>query len=152
MTNPDFRITIHSNFGHANMPSTHIERKIYAALPPAVGPYSHAVKNGNTLYLSGFTAFGTEAQGQSLEKQANAILEQIKSVAAEEGTDMSSLLKVTIFITDFSLAGELRKVLGQHYDGHFPASSLVEVSKLFSPDLNIEIEAIFGVSANTASS
>jgi 2-iminobutanoate/2-iminopropanoate deaminase len=127
------------------MPSTTIERKVYAALPPAVGPYSHSVRNGNTLYLSGFTAFGTEAQGQSLEKQANAILEQIKTVAGEEGTDMSSLLKVTIFITDFSQAGELRKVLGQYYDGHFPASSLVEVSKLFSLELNIEIEAIFGV-------
>lgn len=127
------------------MPSTTIERKVYAALPPAVGPYSHSVRNGNTLYLSGFTAFGTEAQGKSLEKQANAILEQIKTVAVEEGTDMSSLLKVTIFITDFSQAGELRKVLGQYYDGQFPASSLVEVSKLFSPELNIEIEAIFGV-------
>lgn len=127
------------------MPSTSIERKMYSALPPAVGPYSHAVKSGNTLYLSGFTAFGTEAQGQSLEKQATVILEQIKTVAANEGTDMSSLLKVTIFITDFSQASELRKVLGLYYGGHFPASSLVEVSKLFSSELNIEIEAIFGL-------
>ncbi|MBD8093839.1 RidA family protein [Pseudomonas fluorescens] len=127
------------------MPGTAIQRKTYAALPPAVGPYSHAVKHDNTLYLSGFTAFGTEAQGQSLEKQAHAIFEQIKTVASEEGTDMSSLLKVTLFITDFGQVGELRKVLAQHYDGHFPASSLVEVSKLFSPELNIEIEAIFGV-------
>ena len=127
------------------MPSNNIERKTYAALPPAVGSYSHSVKHGNTLYLSGFTAFGTDAQGQSLEKQANAILEQIKAVAAEEGTDMSALLKVTLFITDFSQIGELRKVLMQHYEGHLPASSLVEVSTLFSPELNIEIEAIFGV-------
>lgn len=127
------------------MPNTAIERKTYAALPPVVGPYSHAVKHGSTLYLSGFTAFGTEAQGQSLEKQANAILEQIKAVAIEEGTDMSSLLKVTLFITDFSQVGELRKVLAHHYAGNLPASSLVEVSKLFSPELNIEIEAIFGV-------
>lgn len=110
-----------------------------------MGPYSHAVKNGNRLYLSGFTAFRTEAQGQSLETQANAILEQIKTVAADEGTDMSSLLKVTIFITDFSQAIELRKVLGLHHGGYFPASSLVKVSKLFSPELNIEIEAIFGL-------
>lgn len=59
--------------------------------------------------------------------------------------DMSSLLKVTIFITDLSQAGELRKVLGHYYEGHLPASSLVEVSRLFSPELNIEIEAIFGL-------
>lgn len=75
------------------MPSNNIERKTYTALPPTVGPYSHSVRNGNALYLSGFTAFGTEAQGQSLEKQTNAIFEQIKTVAVEEGIDMSSLLK-----------------------------------------------------------
>jgi 2-iminobutanoate/2-iminopropanoate deaminase len=122
-----------------------IVRKTYASLAPAVGPYSHAVKNGNTLYLSGFTAFGTDAQGQSMEKQAQAILEQIEAVAREEGTDLRSLIKVTMFITDFSQVGELRNVLAHHYRGNLPASSLVEVSALFSKDLNIEIEAIIGL-------
>lgn len=124
---------------------SNIVRKTYTSLLPAVGPYSHAVKNGNTLYLSGFTAFGTDAQGQSMEKQANAILEQIKAVARDEGTDLRSLIRVTVFITDFSQVGGLRDVLGHHYDGHLPASSLVEVSRLFSPELNIEIEAILGL-------
>lgn len=110
------------------MSNINIERKTYASLLPAVGPYSHAVKSGNTLYLSGFTAFGTDAQGQSMEKQANSILEQIAAVAAEEGTDLRSLIKVTVFITDFSQVGELRNVLTQHYNGHLPASSLVEIS------------------------
>lgn len=127
------------------MAQANIERKNYAALSAPVGPYSHAVRNGNTLYLSGFTAFGTEAQGKSMEDQASAIFEQIKAVATAEGTDMSSLVKVTTFITDFSQAKELRGVMSRYYDGNFPASSLVQVAKLFSPEINVEIEAILGL-------
>lgn len=131
--------------GEIIMSHANIERKNYDALPAAVGPYSHAVKHGNTLYLSGFTAFGTPAQGKSLDEQAHAIFEQIKAVAHAEGTDMQSLIKVTTFITDFSQAKELRNILIQHYDGNLPASTLVQISKLFSPELNIEIEAVFGL-------
>lgn len=127
------------------MSEANIVRKNYAALPAAVGPYSHAVKNGNALYLSCFTAFGTAAQGKSMEEQAHAIFGQIEAVAAAEGIDMSALIKVTTFITDFALAKELRNVLNQHYNGNLPASTLVQVSALFSPELNIEIEAVFGL-------
>lgn len=123
----------------------HVDRKNYAALPDAVGPYSHAVKHEQTLYLSGFTAFGTAAQGGGLAEQADAVFDQIEAVAAAEGVGMRSLLKVTVFITDIGQIAQLRPVLLRRYDGNLPASSLVEVSKLFSPELNIEIEAIFAV-------
>ena len=107
--------------------------------------YSHAVKNGNTLYLSGFTAFGTQVQGKSLAEQADAIYEQIRAVAEAEGTDMRSLLKVTTYLTDFSQAKELREVMARHIGGNLPASITVEISKLFSPESSIEIEAVLGL-------
>lgn len=127
------------------MSQSNIERKNYDALPAPVAAYSHAVKNGNTLYLSGFTAFGTEAQGKSLAEQANVIYEQIQAVAKAEGTDMRSLIKVTTYLTDFSQAKELREVMARHINGNLPASTTVEISKLFSPELNIEIEAVLGL-------
>ena len=122
-----------------------IERKNYDALPAPVAAYSHAVKHGNTLYLSGFTAFGTEAQGKGLAEQADAIYKQIQAVAKAEGTDMRSLIKVTTYLTDFSLAKELRAVMARYVDGNLPASTTIEISKLFSPELNIEIEAVLGL-------
>lgn len=122
-----------------------IERNNYASLTPPVGPYSHAVKHNNTLYLSGFTAYGTEAQGKGMAEQARAIFDQLKAIAKAEGIDMQSLIKVTVFITDFNQAQELRQELFKQYDGNLPASSLVEVAKLFSPEVNIEIEAVFGL-------
>ena len=77
--------------------------------------------------------------------QAEEIFTQIRTVAQAEGIDFSSLIKVTIFITSFDELDELRKVLYRNYGDCLPASSLVEVSRLFSADLKIEIEAIFGL-------
>lgn len=69
----------------------------------------------------------------------------MRKIITLEGADFSALIKVTIFITSFAEIDELRKVLYRNYGDHLPASSLVEVSRLFSPDLSIEIEAIFGL-------
>lgn len=122
-----------------------IVRKNYPPLGEVKAPYVHSVRHGNTLYISGLTAFGTAAQHGDIAAQAEEIFIKISKIANEEGTDFSALIKVTIFITSFEQISELRKVLYRHYGEHLPASSLVEVSRLFSPDLSIEIEAIFGL-------
>lgn len=119
-----------------------LERKNYPALGNVSAPYVHAVKHGDTLYVSGLTAFGSAAQGAGMAAQAEEIFRQMTIVAQAEGTDVASLIKVTIFITTFAA---LREVLFRHYGDHLPASSLVEVSRLFSPDLQVEIEGIFAL-------
>ena len=121
------------------------ERKNYPQLGEVKAPYVHAVKHGETLYVSGLTAFGTAAQQGNIAEQADVIFEQLKSVAAAENTSLAALLKVTIFITSFTEISALREVLYRHYGEHLPASSLVQVSGLFSADLRIEIEAIFAL-------
>lgn len=122
-----------------------IVRKNYPEIGEVKAPYVHAVKHNNTLYISGLTAFGTTAQQAGMAEQAEEVFSQIQKVASAEGTDFSSLIKVTIFITSFEEIDALRKVLYRHYGDALPASSLVEISRLFSPDLKIEIEAVFGL-------
>lgn len=119
-----------------------VERKNYPHLAQPVGPYVHAVKHSGLIFLSGLTAFGTPDQGHSLARQAEAIFTQIRSVAAAEGTSLKALLKVTIFITTFEGVVQLQEVLFQEYGENLPASSLVQVAGLFSPEINIEIEAV----------
>ena len=121
------------------------ERKNYPQLVEVKAPYVHAVKHGATLYVSGLTAFGTAAQQGDMAEQAEAIFNQLRAVAAAEHTSLASLLKVTIFITSFTEITALREVLYRNYGEHLPASSLVQVSGLFSADLRIEIEAIFAL-------
>ena len=122
-----------------------VERKNYPELGEVKAPYVHAVKHNDTLWLSGLTAFGTPAQKAGIAEQAEAVFLQIKAIASAEGTDFSRLIKVTIFITSFAEIDALRQVLYRHYGDHLPASSLVEISRLFSPDLKIEIEAVFAL-------
>ncbi|HKS33940.1 MAG TPA: RidA family protein [Enterobacteriaceae bacterium] len=121
------------------------ERKNYPQLGDVTAPYVHAVKHGDTLYVSGLTAFGTPAQQGSIAEQAEAIFSQLHQLTAAEGISLASLLKVTIFVTTLTDIASLRVVLFRHFGQHLPASSLVEVSGLFSPDLTIEIETIFAL-------
>lgn len=118
-----------------------IERKNYVHLDQPVGPYVHTVKHNGLLYLSGLTAFGSTAQGGDIAAQAETIFVQIKSIAEAEGVGLASLLKVTIFITNFDDVSRLREVLFRNYGKNLPASSLVQVARLFSPEINIEVEA-----------
>lgn len=122
-----------------------VERKNYLQLGHPVGPYVHAVKYAGLIFISGLTAFGSSSQGQSLAKQAENIFHQLTYIADEEGTTLASLVKVTIFITSFAEVAELRETLFHLYGENLPASSLVQVTALFSPDVSIEIEAVLAV-------
>lgn len=122
-----------------------LERKNYDELAKPVGPYTHAVESNGLLFLSGVTAFGTSAQGGSIADQTHAVFDQIEAIAKAEGTNLQSLVKVTIFITDFAGVTALRNVLFERYAGSLPASSLVQVTALFSSEVNIEIEGVLAV-------
>ena len=121
------------------------ERKNYSSLGEVKGPYVHAVRHGETLYISGLTAFGSAAQQADIAAQAEDIFRQLRLIAAEEETSLHALLKVTIFVTSLENIDALRAVLWRHYGDHLPASSLVQVSQLFSADLQVEIEAILAL-------
>lgn len=130
----------------ANSEASTLARKNYPDLPPPAGPYSIAVRHGKTLYLSGMTAFGSEAQGKGMLEQAEAIFDQMERVTQAEGIGMENLIKVTIFVTSMDDVAALRQMLAQQYGGANPASSLVRVVELAAPGLNIEIEAVFALS------
>ncbi|CAI0853715.1 Enamine/imine deaminase [Serratia quinivorans] len=121
---------------------TSLKRINYPQLPTPGGPYVHAVCHGDTLYISGLTAFATEAQGQTTQQQTQAILEQLATITADEGTNLKALIKITVFLTDIGDLQAIRPVLFDYFDGALPACSLVAVSALFSPQVSVEIEAV----------
>ncbi|HEJ9094701.1 RidA family protein [Serratia odorifera] len=124
---------------------TSIKRNNYSALPTPGGPYVHAVRHRDVVYVSGLTAFATAAQGQPAAVQAQAILEQLTTLAAAEGGDLTSVLKLSVFLTDIADLPALRPILFNAFDGALPACSLVAVSALFSPEVRVEIEAILAL-------
>ncbi|MEE4410070.1 MULTISPECIES: RidA family protein [unclassified Serratia (in: enterobacteria)] len=121
---------------------TSLKRINYPQLPVPGGPYVHAVRHGDTLYVSGLTAFATEAQGQTAQQQTQAILEQLATITAAEGTNLKALIKITVFLTEIGDLPAIRPVLFDYFDGALPACSLVAVNALFSPQVSVEIDAV----------
>ena len=111
--------------------------------PAAVGPYSQAVKAGNTLYLSGQIAINP-AEGKivavTIEEQAEQCCRNIEAVLAAAGTDMSKVVKTTCFLADIADFKAFNEVYAKHFISK-PARSCVAVKDLPAGAL-CEIEAI----------
>lgn len=122
-----------------------IQRLNYDELGKVQGPYSHSVIHHNTLYTSGLTAFGHSAQTKGIEEQTRAIFSQLTTICHANNVGLEHLIKVTLFVSDFSEMETLRAVLFDLYGDNIPASALIKVDALFSEDLKIEIEAIIAL-------
>ena len=126
-----------------------MEKKVITApgLPKPLGVYSQAVKvrANQFLFVSGTTA--RDEQGNIVGKgdpraQTRQVLENIKKILDEAGGTFESIVKVTVFITDMRHFREIHEVRAEYFKKDFPASALVQVSALASPDLLIEMEAV----------
>ncbi len=100
---------------------------------------------GRVLHISGHVA--QDAEGNivgvgDIRSQTRQTLENIKRVLDSVGGTMSDIAKVTVFVTDMSMLDDIHKVRSEFFDPPYPASSLVEVSRLVRPEYLIEIEAI----------
>jgi len=123
-----------------------LERKEYPDIAPAGPTYSRAVKAGNLLFISGCTARGSDSQGKSMMEQLDETLSRLLGVAAAEGAGPGSFAKLTCFVTsiaDYQLDSDRQKaIFAEHFQGQYPANSLIEISALAEPGLDVEIEAI----------
>mgnify|MGYP000184984130 FL=1 len=100
--------------------------------PEAIGPYSQAVKVNGMLYSSGQIAL--ELNGEMVEndikKQTRKIFENMKAILEDNGTFMSSVVKVNIFLTDMNDFGIVNVLMAEAFGDHKPARCTVEVKGL----------------------
>ena len=111
--------------------------------PAAVGPYSQAIKAGNTLYLSGQIAINPAAGkivAATIEEQAEQCCKNIEAVLQEVGTDMSRVVKTTCFLAEIADFKAFNEIYAKHFISK-PARSCVAVKDLPAGAL-CEIEAI----------
>jgi len=116
-------------------------------LSKPLGIYSHAVKvKGNQLlFISGMTARdknGNIVGKGDIKAQTQQILENMKVILDGVGATFDHIVKVTVFVTDIRYLKEIHEVRAKYFKRDYPASTLVQVSRLVSPDMLIEIEAI----------
>jgi reactive intermediate/imine deaminase len=132
------------------MPATNVQYLNPPALSAPTG-YTHVVQvhGGRTIYIAGQVAFdksGNVVGKGDFAAQATQVFENLKSALAAGGATFDNLVKVTTFVTDLSQMQTLRSIRAKYYGKNPPASTLVQITKLASDDLMIEIEAIAVVS------
>lgn len=107
--------------------------------PKPIGPYSQAIKAGNTLYLSGQIALTTDNKldTASFENEVKQVFTNIKAVLAEAKFDPKNVVKVSIFLTDIKKFKILNEEYTKVFSEPYPARETVEVKAL---PLNAHLE------------
>jgi reactive intermediate/imine deaminase len=104
-----------------------------------------AIRSGDLLFVSGcvpMDAAGNLVGKDDLEAQTNQVMENMSRVLDAAGTDFARVLKTTVFMTDISRRTVADRIRRRYFGDRPPASTIVEVTALTAPGIEIEIEAI----------
>ena len=112
--------------------------------PGAVGPYSQAVKVGDTVYLSGQIPLDpqtmTIVEG-GIEAETRQVFHNLGAVAEAAGGTIGDIVKLNIFLTDLGNFDQVNTIMAEVFNEPFPARACVEVSAL-PKGATVEMEAI----------
>ena len=128
----------------ATTPTGRLQSVTAAGAPKAIGPYSQAIRAGSTLYLSGQIpldpATGNLVQGD-FAAQVRRVLDNLKAVLTEAGSDLGHVVKATVYLTDLANFQTLNTIYAEYFGDHKPARSTVGVAAL-PRGAAVEIDAI----------
>ncbi len=112
--------------------------------PQAIGPYSQAIKSGNTLYISGQVPINPE-NGKIVEggikEQTEQVMQNISAILNEAGYSFADVVKSTCLLSDMKNFAAMNEVYGKYYSDNPPARAAFAVKELPLSVL-IEIETI----------
>ena len=112
--------------------------------PQAIGPYSQAVRAGDTVYMSGQVPFDPATMQLvtgDIETQARRVFENLKAVAEAAGGSLAHAVKLTIFLTDLGNFAKVNEVMSTYFAKPYPARSTIGVAQL-PRGAQIEIECV----------
>ena len=112
--------------------------------PAAIGPYSQAVRVGNTAYFSGQIplnpATGSLVDGD-ITVQTRRVFDNLAAVAQAAGGSLAQIVRVGIYVTDLANFAAINAVMAEYFQQPYPARSTIEVSGL-PKAAQVEVDAI----------
>lgn len=111
--------------------------------PAAIGPYSQAIQAGDFLYVSGQIPLDPKSGEvvEGIEEQTKQVLNNLKAILTEAGTDFSKVVKFTIYLKDMETFGTVNEIYGSFLDKPYPARATVEAARL-PKDVLVEMDVI----------
>ena len=112
--------------------------------PAAIGPYSQGTITGSLVYTAGQIALDPatmEIVGGGVPEQTDRVMQNLSAILAAAGSDLSRVVKTTVFLVDMADFGAMNEVYARHFGSHRPARSTVAVVGL-PKGVRVEIEAI----------
>ena len=115
--------------------------------PAAIGPYSQAIKAGNTVYISGqipLDPVSMQMEAGDIQAQTRRVFKNIAAIASAAGGSFEQMVKLNISLTDLGNFAAVNQVMEEYCSQPFPARACVGVASL-PKDAEVEIEAIMVV-------
>ncbi len=111
--------------------------------PAAIGPYSQAVQQGDTLFVSGQLPLDpvTKEMADGAAAQARQSMKNIKAIVTAAGFTMEQVVRCGIFVTDLADFAAINEVYATFFQGDFPARATVQVAAL-PLGARVEIDAV----------
>ncbi|MEN5061937.1 RidA family protein [Luteimonas sp. TWI1416] len=112
--------------------------------PAAIGPYSQAVRAGDTVYFSGQIPLdpvtGEIVEGD-ISAQARRAFDNLKAVTEAAGGSMADIVRVGLYVTDLGEFAQVNAVMADYFDAPYPARSTIEVPAL-PKGARFEVDAV----------
>ncbi|MXW52446.1 MAG: RidA family protein [Gammaproteobacteria bacterium] len=112
--------------------------------PDAIGPYSHAIRVGNSIFMSGQIALNPknmELVSGSFRKETKQVFANISAVVNAAGGSLQDIVKLTVYLTDLKNFDMVNAVMSETFQYPFPARVAIGVSAL-PRGATIEVEAL----------
>jgi 2-iminobutanoate/2-iminopropanoate deaminase len=111
--------------------------------PQPIGPYSQAIKVGNTLYVAGQVGFTPEGKldTSSIEIECRQALNNVKAIIEAAGMNMQQVVKATLYVKDLKDFSKINEIYASYFPKDPPARETVQVSAL-PKGANFEIAVI----------
>ena len=117
------------------------------AAPAAIGPYSQAIKVGNTVWISGQIPLDPETMTVvegGIEAQTERVFQNLAAVADAAGGSLNDAVKINISLTDLGDFAVVNEIMTRYFDEPYPARACVQVAAL-PKGVSVEIEAILAL-------